>query len=290
MKTDAQIEARQDRTDLMKRVVDHYGSADLIDGQPGIRDSLARMAAGHVDSLTYRMTNFGGSRDVTSVNELFDAQKKHLVDFGYGTQNFLRALASDQDSYATVSSAQQIYGASLMAAQGNDHDAAMNAAGYSLKVHGALDQARFEAIGKEFADEEAERNEALEKQAGWRNFAASATIGTVVGVGAATVIPAGAAAAIAVPLAFEAGGGAVETFSANTFDWLKADEYDNSQQAINSIDEAKEVGRNNAMAPILKYAQSEGLVGKPMDAYMPNLEGSYGSGGRETDTDDARGY
>ncbi|MFE0057999.1 hypothetical protein [Streptomyces sp. NPDC059003] len=55
MKTDAQIEARQDRTDLMKRVVDHYGSADLIDGQPGIRDSLARMAAGHVDSLTYRL-------------------------------------------------------------------------------------------------------------------------------------------------------------------------------------------------------------------------------------------
>ncbi|WJV47794.1 hypothetical protein [Streptomyces flavofungini] len=290
MKTDAQIEARQDRTDLMRRVVDHYNSADAIDGQPGMRDSLARMAAGHVDSITRSVADFGGSSGVTTVDELLDTNNKHLVDFGSGTQNFLRALASDQDSYATVSSAQQVYGTSLMAAQGNDHDAAMNAAGYSMKVHGALDEARIEAIGKEFADEEDKRNEALENQAEWRKFAASAAIGTVVGVGAATVIPAGAAAAIAVPLAFEAGGGAADTFSANTFDWLKADEYDNRQQAVDSIDDAKKEGRRNAMAPIINYAQSEGLVGKPMEKYMPNLELKYGGGRDETDTDEARGH
>ncbi|MGH4033907.1 hypothetical protein ACQB60_33810 [Actinomycetota bacterium Odt1-20B] len=291
IKTDAQIEAREDRTDLMAKVVDHYKSADVIDGQPGIRDSLARMAAGHVDSITYSTADFGGSNEVTSVNELLDADKRHLVNFGSGTPNFLHALASDQDSYATVSSAQQVYGASLMAAQGGDHDAAMDAAGHSLKVHGALDEARMEAIGKEFADEKEARNQALEKQGEWRNFAASAAIGTVVGVGTATIIPAGAAAAIAVPLAFEAGGGAAETaFSTNTIGWLKDNEYDNSQQAIDTIDKAKAAGQHNAMAPIINYAQSEGLSGKPMEKFMPDLEASYVNGGRETDTDNARGY
>ncbi|MFD9864024.1 hypothetical protein [Streptomyces alboflavus] len=287
-KTDAQIEARQDRTDLMRRVVDHYNSADTIDGQPGMRDSLARMAAGHVDSITYTVSDFGGSRGPADVDGLLDAGKKHLVHLGDGTPNFLRALASDQDSYATVSSAQQVYGTSLMAAQGNDHGAAMDAGGYSLKVHGALDEARIEAIGKEFADEEDKRNEALEKQAGWRKFAASAAIGTAVGVGAATVIPAGAAAAIAVPLAFEAGGGAVETFSTNTFDWLKADEYDNTQQAINSIDAAKRAGESNAMAPIVKYAESAGIIGGSWRKDEPDLLAQYGAGVGLTDTDNAR--
>lgn len=292
LKTEADIAARAERTDLMHRVVDHYKSAELIDGQPGVRDSLARMAAGHVDSLTYSVSDFGGSRGPAGIDGLLNAEEKRLVDFGFSdSTGFLRALGSDPDSYATVSGAQQVYGASLMAAQGDNHEAAIDAGGYSLLVHGMLDESRMEAIGKDFADDETARNKELEKQAEWRKFAASAAIGTAVGVGAATIVPVGAAAMIAVPLAFEAGGGAAETaWATSTIDWLETKEYSNDQEAIESIDAAQEIGKDNAMTPIVNYAESKGIVGESWRAEEPDLRTMYMHGARQADTDNSRGH
>ncbi|MFJ1745384.1 DUF6571 family protein [Streptomyces sp. NPDC088116] len=291
MDTKEQIEAREARTALMDRVVDHYQTSDQIDKQDGIRDSLANMAAGHVDSLNYSAADFGGSGPKSGRDDLFDAQGNHLRDFDSGsTTSFLRALATDKDAYDTVSTAQQIYGASAMAGQGDDVDDAKRIGMHSVKMHGMLDEVRAEAIGKEFADDKDARNLELEKQAEWRKYAAGAAIGVAAGVGAAVVVPTGVAAAIAVPLAFETAGGAAETkFGIQTMDWLKANEYDNTDQSIKGIDQARQEGQHNAMTPLLNWATARGMSEDEIWDLSVTAEKEYGAGTERTDTDNARG-
>ncbi|WP_415949911.1 hypothetical protein [Streptomyces sp. KLOTTS4A1] len=286
--TPAAIEARESRTALMDRVVDHYGSAEAIDAQPGMRDSLARMAAGHVDSITWSISNFDGSRDVAGVDSLLDASRHHLADFGVAdAKQFLRALASDQDSYATVSSAQQIYGASLLAAHGSDHEKALDAAGYGLMVHGMLDEARMEAIGQEFAADEDKRNEALEKQTEWRKFAVGTVVGTAV---VAAGGPAGAGlAAVAVPLAYSTAGEAANTWAGNSMDWLNPTPYSNDQESIETIDQAQVASRQNAMVHILNYAHDNGIVDETWRRdHQGHMWDMYSAGAEESDTDNTR--
>ncbi|MFM9458193.1 DUF6571 family protein [Streptomyces europaeiscabiei] len=292
MKTEAQIEARDARSDLMSRVVGNYSSADVIDKQPGISDSLARMASGHIDSLNYSAADFGGSGEVNGRDARFGAAKNHLADFGStSTTNFLRAVAADEDAYNTVSAAQQAYGSSVMAAQGGDEGDVKRVAMHSMTMHGILDQSRFESIGKEFGDEKEAANRELEKQGAWRDFAAGAVIGTGVGVASAVVIPASAAAAIAVPLAFEVAGGAAETHMSNqTLDWLKENEFDNTDEALTGIDKARDVGQHNAMTPLLNHAQQSGMSDDEIWDLSEDAEEAYNKGRTRSDTKDVRGF
>ncbi|HET6357240.1 DUF6571 family protein [Streptomyces sp.] len=292
MTTKEQIEAREQRTALMDRVVDHYKTSDMIDKQDGIRDSLANMAAGHIDSLNYSAANFGGSGAHNGRDDLFGAERNHLRDFDQmSSTSFLRALATDKDAYETVSAAQQIYGSSAMAGQGDDVGDAKRIGMHSIKMHGMLDEVRSEAIGHEFADVKEDRNRELEKQGEWRKFAAGAAIGTVAGVGAAVIVPAGAAAAIAVPLAFETAGSAAEThFGTQTIDWLKENEFDNTDESVAGIDKARQDGENNAMTPLLNWAQSQGMSEDEIYDLSVEAEREYQVGNGRTDTDNSRGY
>ncbi|MFD5116684.1 hypothetical protein ACFWNG_30955 [Streptomyces sp. NPDC058391] len=290
--TEAQKAARDERTELMEKVVDHYKTADTIDKQPGLRDSLANMASGHIDSLNYSMADWGGSGEQSDRDGLFDSNGRRLQDFGEGNSaNFLRALASDKESYDTISTAQQIYGSSAMAAQGENRQDALDAGLHSTAMHGLLDQARSEAIGEEFAGVKEDRNRELEKQGEWRKFAAGAVIGATAGVGAAVVVPAGAAAAIAVPLAFETVGGAAEThFSTQTIEWLKTNEFDNTDESLEGIQEAKRQGQRNAMTPLLNYAEAHGMDDTEVRKLTREARGEYLAGGDFADTDDVRGW
>ncbi|MDJ0465152.1 DUF6571 family protein [Streptomyces sp. H27-C3] len=285
-KTEEQIEARGERTALMQQVVDNYKNAGVIDGQPGIRDSLTNMAAGHIDSLNYTMANFGDAGKLSGNDQLFDFKENHLRDLGQmEARNFLSALGSDEDSYQTVSTAQQVYGASLMAAQGENGVAAVDAGVHSVKMHGLLDESRFEGIGKEFGDDKEARNMELEKQAEWRKYAVGAVVGTVAGVGAAVIVPAGAAAAIAVPLAFEAAGGAAETqYATQMIDWLKENEFDNSNEASEGIYAAKLEGQHNAMIPLLNYAEESGMAPEEVRRMAERSESAYNAGVAHSDT------
>ncbi|MFI8190290.1 hypothetical protein ACIF8T_16030 [Streptomyces sp. NPDC085946] len=292
MKTEEQIEAREARTELMSKVVANYNSAEVIDKQPGMLGSLAKMAAGHIDSLNYSTADFGGTSDINGRDARFGAEKNHLTDFGVTTTTqFLRALASDEDAYDTVSAAQQAYGTSVMAAQGDDREDVKRVAMHSIMMHGMLDQARFESIGQEFADQKEAANRELEKQGAWRDFAVGAVIGTTVGVASELIIPTRAAAAIAVPLAFEVVGGAAETYMSNqTLDWLKENEFENRDKALEGIEKARATGQQNAMTPLLNYAQASGLSDDDIWDLSVQAEGSYNDGRARTDTKDARGY
>ncbi|GAA4916331.1 DUF6571 family protein [Streptomyces coeruleoprunus] len=282
---------RDSRTALMERVVDHYQSTGLIDKQDGIRPSLARMAAGHIDSLNYSVDNFAGSGDAAGRDTVFGADRHRLRDFGrFDSAAFLRALASDQDAYETVSAAQQLYGTSAMAAQGADDPAVRDAGLQNVYMHGLLDSARSEAIGKEFADEAERRNLELEKQAAWRGFVTSAVVGAGVGAGTALVTGTGLGAVL-IPIAVETVGGAVETHVATqTMDWLKANKFDNSDEANEGLDAAREVGERQAATPLLNWAQDRGLSRTEISEVMDAAEGAYGRGRDLVDTDDRRGH
>ncbi|WP_330457557.1 hypothetical protein OIB37_11945 [Streptomyces sp. NBC_00820] len=289
--TEAQADAREERLDLVSKVMENYESADVIEKQPGIGDSLAKVAAGNIDSLDYSMADWGGSGERGDRDGLFSADKNHLRDFGGPTtQDFLRAIASDQDSYETVSAAQQVYGSSLMAAQDNRDDA-LDAGLHSVSMHGLMDEARMESIGHQYADDEDARNRALEKQGEWRNFAAGAAIGVGVGVASEVVVPAGAVAAVAVPLGFESVGGAAETaMGTHTIEWLHENEYNNDQQAIDSIEKAQDQGARNAMTPLLNYAGDQHMTPHEVRELAGKAHSAYIAGGDQSDTDDTRGW
>jgi hypothetical protein len=285
------IAAREERTLLMDRVVDHYTSADVIDKQDGIRDSLANMAAGHIDSLNYSMADWGGTGAASGRDGLYNSEEQRLRDFGEtGSKNFLRALASDEGSYETVATAQQVYGTSSMAAQGNQSDA-LDAGVNSARMHGLLDQARAEAIGKEFADDKDKRNLELEKQGEWRKFAAEAAVGVGVGAATALIVPTGPLAMVAVPLAIETVGGAINTqVSTDTMQWLKDHEFDNFDDSVAGIDKAKYDGSRNAMTPLLNYAEAQGMSDDDIRKLAERAEGRYNDGGRLGGTEAARGW
>ncbi|MEU4885988.1 MULTISPECIES: hypothetical protein [Streptomyces] len=292
LRTDADLEARDARTALMDRVVGHYKGPEVIESQPGVGESLARMAGGHIDSLNYSVDNWGGSGELNGRDELFGAEKNHLRDFGMTeSAGFLRALAAEKDSYDTVSAAQQVYGASAMAAQGDDREQATNAGLHSVKMHGLLDESRAEAIGKEFADDEAAKNKALEKQAEWRKLGASTAIATTLGIGAAVIAPpVGAAALVAVPLAFGTAQGIGDTqFATDTIDWLEEREYSNDAQALGRIRNTEEEGRNAALIPLLGYAEARGVDAASVRDLVTKAQGVYNDGKELSDTEDLGG-
>ncbi|MCP9987766.1 hypothetical protein LUX01_14795 [Streptomyces sudanensis] len=289
--TAQQVKEREARLDLMDRVVEYYASSKAIDEQNGIRPSLARMAAGHIDSLNYSVNNFGDSGQAAGRDQLYAKEQHHLQDFGRSESGtFLRALASDSEAYGTVSAAQQIYGTSLMAAHGDSAVSAREAGLKSMYMHGLLDEARFEAIGKEFADDAAKRNLELQKQAAWREYATSAVVGAGVGVGAALVTGTGVGALL-IPIAIETVGGAVETHSqTQMMDWLEANKYDNSAEAVKNLDAARQQGESRAVAPLLNWAKAQGMTPSEISDLMQDAEVRYISGQDLPDTDDRRGH
>ncbi|MEU1459911.1 hypothetical protein ABZ467_04300 [Streptomyces sp. NPDC005727] len=75
-----------------------------------------------------------------------------------------------------------------------------------------------------------------------------------------------------------------------TLDWLKQNEYDNTDKALEGIDKARSVGQQNAMAPLLNYAQSNGKSDDEIWDLSTEAEDAYNRGRARTDTKDVRGY
>ncbi|MEU3633620.1 hypothetical protein [Streptomyces fradiae] len=240
--------------------------------------------------LNYSIDNFGDSGDQTGRDHLYGLDRYRLADFGRSESGaFLRALASDADAYETVSAAQQLYGTSMMAAAGDATDA-QTIGKHSAYMHGALDGARSEAIGKEFADDAARRNLELQKQAAWREYVTSAVVGAGVGMGTALVTGTGVGA-ILIPVAIETVGGAVETHvQTQMMDWLEANKYSNSAEAVASLDDAREAGEKRAMIPLLGWATSEGFSKQEVTDLRDGAESKYGASRDFSDTDDGRGH
>ncbi|MEU9581586.1 DUF6571 family protein [Streptomyces chilikensis] len=284
VETTEQIRARTERTALAMEVVGAYADPEVLEKQKGIESSLARVAAGHMDSINYTMANWGGMGDLADRDGFYGKNEAYLRDFGEGdTTAFLRNIAADEGAHQTLAQAQQIYGTSLMAAHGDNQADAINAAENSVRMHGMIDEARMEAIAGEFKDEKEKRNLELEKQAAWIEFGAGALVGVGTGLVAA---PTAGAGAVAVPIIADTVGSAVETAVGNhMMDWLKEKEYKNAPEAIKSLDEARTAGAVNATAPLREYLIRTGVPEQEIQDLMPDMEDAYNRGRAVTDTD-----
>ncbi|KAF0647025.1 MULTISPECIES: hypothetical protein [Streptomyces] len=97
--------------------------------------------------------------------------------------------------------------------------------------------------------------------------------------------------AILIPVAIETVGGAVETHvQTQMMDWLEANKYSNSAEAVASLDDAREAGEKRAMIPLLGWATSEGFSKQEVTDLRDGAESKYGAGRDFSDTDDGRGH
>ncbi|MET8436343.1 hypothetical protein ABZV61_26895 [Streptomyces sp900116325] len=271
---------------IMKDVIDSYGGdSDLRERHAALKDSLGRMGAAYIDDLNYSTYNFGGSGDELGRDSLFakSSDGSHRTDFGEtAARRFMAAVATDDEGYKALSSAQQMYGASGLRAFGEGHQGeALIFGGNGTKVHGILDESRNIGISQEFKDDEDLKNLAMEKKAEWRKFGVSSAIGGVVGVGSAVVLgpAAGAVAATAVPLIMETVGGAVDTqYGNDTLQYLKDAEYNNDDDALDSIDGNDRQGQESAVAPILHYADTVGMTLEEKRQVLADTETHYNNG------------
>ncbi|WP_406422497.1 hypothetical protein OH809_11410 [Streptomyces sp. NBC_00873] len=93
-----------------------------------------------VDADHARQNTFDASIELFNDGLDMGSALTELHDGETGSVQFMRALGADEDSHATLSVAQQVYGSSLMTAQGDDSDSAVAAGLHSVKMHGMLDQ------------------------------------------------------------------------------------------------------------------------------------------------------
>jgi hypothetical protein len=112
------------------------------------------------------------------------------------------------------------------------------------------------------------------------------------GVGAGTALVTGTGiGAVLIPIAIETVGGAAETHvQTQMMDWLKANKYDNSDDAVHGLNAARELGERQAVVPLLGWAESRGLTPNEVSTLMRQAEQQYVSGRSINDTDDARGH
>jgi hypothetical protein len=78
--------------------------------------------------------------------------------------------------------------------------------------------------------------------------------------------------------------------SNQTLDWLKENEFDNKDEALEGIEKAKSTGQYNAMIPLLNYAEAQDLSDDDIWDLSAEAERFYNDGRARSDTKDIRGY
>ncbi|MEU6156852.1 hypothetical protein [Streptomyces sp. NPDC047130] len=68
-------------------------------------------------------------------------------------------------------------------------------------------------------------------------------------------------------------------------DWLEKNEFKNDAESIKSLDEARDVGANNATAPVREYMEQHGMTERDRRAAAKDMEGAYNDGRSLADTD-----
>ncbi|WP_155057867.1 hypothetical protein [Streptomyces blattellae] len=280
----------EDERAVMQRVMERYGNPEmeLMDKQTGISDSMGRIGAAYIDDLNYGISGLDASdqRD-RGMEELFGAKHENRIE-PVTAQQFVRELGNDETSHGIMSQAQQAFTTSRIQAHEGTAEA-YRAAEWGMTMHGALDEARAEQIGREYREGDEDYNHELAKAAAWKQAGISVAVGgATTGVEAAATILAPQTAPIIIPLA-EAAGTAVETGLGNEIaDSLREDERDSTGKAINSIDEFDYESKKMARTGIDNYMDSQGVTGPSRDARNTALEEAYARGSRDTDTDNSR--
>ncbi|MFD9572713.1 hypothetical protein ACFWBI_23065 [Streptomyces sp. NPDC059982] len=246
--------------DVMKAVADKYGAdPGLLKRQEVLADSLGNMTAGYIDDVN-RALGMGSENGVFAVRD-GDGQA-HVVFERSGARDLLAALGQHPDAYATVSTAERVYAASVLESQAEhdgkiDEGRARSTIRTTAEVQGILDESRagqVQGLGEK-AHEEYEK--AHEQKSTWVEFGTTAAIAAGVAFLPATAAAAGAAAVI-VPLAIDVGSGAVEQAAADVIgewsDEAKEEHKDKEDGKTHDSNKAMfQAGEHSAEAPMRKF-------------------------------------
>ncbi|WP_381794697.1 hypothetical protein [Streptomyces niveus] len=209
---DGDVVRDADNAAIMRQVMEKYGSdTGLLDHQKALADSLGNMGAGYVNDINWALDNN------SKPDSVFAGTEAGRIDFG-GTgmataRDFLSAIGQYPDSYATVSTAEQVYTRSVLEAQVGENGTinegrARSAVYVGAEVQGMLDQSRADQVEATGLKAHEDYEKAVAKRAGLIEF------GTAVGAGAAVAFlpaaPAVGAAAVLIPLVSDAGPPLVE--------------------------------------------------------------------------------
>ncbi|MFJ2744060.1 hypothetical protein ACIO3O_30910 [Streptomyces sp. NPDC087440] len=279
----------KETADIMKKVITLYSPTSDVKPQDAIMDSLGRMGAAYIDDLNYSTMDFGGSGDDLGRDDIFARSSDGSARTAFGeisSRNFMTLVAGDEEGYKCLSSAQQVYAASGLAAQEGDRDTGVSFAHNATKVHGILDAARSHQIAEDFKDDEDQWNLEKEKAGEWRKFAVSGAAATIAGVGSGLLLgpAAGVAVATAVPVVLETGAGVVSTAYGNhTLQYLKDTEFKNDPEALQQIQAQQHLGEEEAWIPVAHYADSVGMTRAEKRALNVDIEHSYTVGKQKLD-------
>lgn len=207
---------------VMQAVAAKYGGdAGLLKHQEVLADSLGNMTAGYIDDINHALADNGAQ----SVFAGADAGKQaHMEIERDGARDLLAALGQHPDAYATVSTAERVYSASVLESQAEhdgriDEGRARSTIRTTAEVQGILDESRAEQVRGVGEKKHEEFEKAHEQSSAWVEFGTTAAIAGGVAFLPATAAAAGAAA-IVVPLAVDVGTGAVEQAAAGVVgDW-----------------------------------------------------------------------
>ncbi|MEV8533514.1 hypothetical protein [Streptomyces sp. NPDC051211] len=256
------------RTDTGARVMEaaaekYGGDAGLLKAHESLADSLGNMTAGYIDDVNRAIADQGTS----SVFEPKDSNGH--ADFGLeGARNLLSALGQHPDAYATVSTAERIYSASVLETQGFhdgqvDEGKARATIRTTAEVQGMLDESRANQVIAEGEKKHVEYENAHEQRAAWVEFGTTAAIAAGVAFLPATAAAAGAAA-ILVPLAVDVGSGAVEQAAASVIGEWSSDAVEKHKDEVDekthaTTKEMYQAGEHSAKAPMDRFMTHHGI-------------------------------
>ncbi|MFF4370442.1 hypothetical protein [Streptomyces sp. NPDC001594] len=197
---------------VMQAVALKYGGdAELLKNHEVLVDSLGNMTAGYIDDVNWGLNKNDGH----SVFAPQDGGEQGHAKFGRdGARDLLAALGQHPDAYATVSTAERVYSASVLESQGVhdgviDEGRARATIRTSAAVQGILDQSRADQVKGEADKRQEAYEKAHEQSSSWIEFGTTAGIAAGVALLPATAAAAGVAAVV-VPLAMDTGTGLVE--------------------------------------------------------------------------------
>lgn len=240
---------------VMDRLVTTYGDhPELMHERPGIEDSLSKAGAAYIDDLNNGVSNFG-DRNGDARDPLYDTKGQAHAPISRGDAlDFLTVMGQNEDTHAAMSQAQQAYTLGVLDSTNNTTEAE-SAVRTGAQVHGVLDDSRMKQIESDYREDETKQKEELGKSTEWIKWGTGAVIGGAVGVATG-----GMGAAIAVPLAAETVGGALETFVGQQIDdTAEKFEADNDDSLNQAQDEYTRTGESRAALPITAYITAHGI-------------------------------
>ncbi|MFE0640407.1 hypothetical protein ACFW2Y_02075 [Streptomyces sp. NPDC058877] len=254
-------ELKRDETTgkIMHEVVTKYGGdAELLKKwQSTMSDSLGNMAAGYIDDLNWSLEKSEGDSVFAPTKD----PSAHPTFNRNSAVGFLSTLGQHPDAYATVSTAERLYTTSVLEAQvgpdgGIDEGRARGAVFTGATLHGLLDESRGAQVEAEGMEKFEEYEKEQATKAGWVEL--GATLGIAAGVAFLPATAAVGAAAILVPLAVDAGSGAMEQLAGDVIgDWSDKSIDDNKDSTEGQIHDDKRAiytaGRCSAESPMERF-------------------------------------